>query len=382
MQMPDLKAAAKLDAAVVRSHPVAATGAPVCQNCGQPLVNAWRTGGQLCCPCGLNEELFRPETRWLNAGGPVDLRPSLGESVPKKSSVPSGSARLAMLRLGMRALAAVAPAAAEERGARMFFTPRRTSRWRPPAISELEAKSFRFSIGAQEMACWCWGSGPTVILIHGWEGYAAQLTHFVLPLINAGFRVVTFDMPAHGSSTGRQLSVFDMSRAIRAVGEVFSPTRAVIAHSLGGAASILALSEGLKVERVVLLAPAAEPRHFAQVLATMLGFSKIRAEGMLKRIEQQLGMRFEEVSTLRMVPRMDVPALVMHDPQDAEVPFEHGKSIAQAWPGARLEPLNEMGHRRMLRNPDIISTVTEFIANRNAKSGTPTKPTQRLPCRL
>jgi pimeloyl-ACP methyl ester carboxylesterase len=370
--MPHLKVAGKLDPAAVPPHPLAEGGAPICQNCGGPLATAWRAGGQLCSQCGLNDELFRPETRWMDGGGLANRRSSTGEKTPGENSAPPHSARLAMLRFGLKALAAVAPAAAEEQGARMFFTPRRTPRWRAPAISKIAATSLRFSIGGQEMACWCWGRGPTVILIHGWEGYAAQLTHFVAPLVDAGFRVVTFDMPAHGGSTGQQISVFDMSRAIRAVAEVFSPTRAVIAHSLGGAASILALSEGLKVDRVVLLAPAAEPRHFAKVLARMLGFSKTRTDGMLKRIENRLGMRFEDASTLRMVPKMNVPVLVMHDPHDAEVPFEHGKSIAQAWPGARLEQLNEMGHRRMLRNPNTISAVTAFIAARDTKSGTST----------
>src|SRR5260370_8004934 len=105
------------------------------------------------------------------------------------------------------------------------------------------------------MACWCWGSGPTVILIHGWEGYAAQLTHFVGPLVDAGFRVVSFDMPAHGSSTGRQISVFDMSRAIRAVGEVFSPTRAGIAHSLGRPPSTPPPTDAFNVQPALLLSP-------------------------------------------------------------------------------------------------------------------------------
>jgi pimeloyl-ACP methyl ester carboxylesterase len=60
---------------------------------------------------------------------------------------------------------------------------------------------------------------------------------------------------------------------------------------------------------------------------------------------------------------MSVSALVMHDPEDAEVPFEHGKSIAEAWPGARLERLTGVGHRRMLRDVDLIKVATHFIAN-------------------
>jgi pimeloyl-ACP methyl ester carboxylesterase len=302
----------------------------------------------------------------MNAGGDAYATPSIRQEARKNSGLRTRSARLAMVRLGLKVLAAIAPAIAEELGARMFFTPRRTARWTPPAISNFVATSFRLSLGKDEIACWSWGRGPTVMLVHGWEGYAAQLIHFVQPLINAGFRVVTFDMPAHGGSTGRRVSAFDMSRVIRAIAQVFAPTRAVIAHSLGGAASIFALSEGLEVERVVLLAPGAEPTHFARALATLLGFSKTRADGMLKRIENRLGMRLQDASALRVVPRMNVPLLVMHDPHDAEVPFDHGRSIAQAWPGARLELLNEMGHRRMLRDADVINAVTAFITNQDA----------------
>src|SRR5262249_32679206 len=155
----------------------------------------------------------------------------------------------------------VAPTAAEEFGARMFFTPRRARRSTMPAISAPGAALFRLFLGEDEIACWSWGRGPTVILVHVWVGYAAQLFHFVQPRDAAGFRVVTFDMRAHGGSSGRRLSAFGMSRVIRAVGQIFAPIRGVIAHSLGGTASIIALSQGMQIERAVLLAPAAEPNY-------------------------------------------------------------------------------------------------------------------------
>ena len=37
----------------------------VCQRCLRPLRNPWRIGGQLCWQCGIDDELFRPETRWM-----------------------------------------------------------------------------------------------------------------------------------------------------------------------------------------------------------------------------------------------------------------------------------------------------------------------------
>ena len=41
-----------------------------------------------------------------------------------------------------------------------------------------------------------WGSGPTVLLVHGWEGRGSQLSAFAPALVKAGFRVVAVDMPA------------------------------------------------------------------------------------------------------------------------------------------------------------------------------------------
>ena len=355
----------------------------VCRMCRRPLYDTWREGGSLCCECGLNDELFHPDARWTGPESSPNAPPGAAKSVRKKSFERTRSAQLSMVRLGLKVLAAIAPSAAEERGAQMFFTPRRAPRWRPPAIPQLPVTALRFSIADAEIACWSWGRGPTVMLVHGWEGYAAQLTEFVQPLVSAGFRVVTFDMPAHGGSTGRQVSAFDMSRVIRAVAQVFSPTRGVIGHSLGGTATIVALNEGLEAERAVLLAPGAEPRHFARALATWLGFSDARAEGMLLRIERRLGMSFDEASMLRFAPMMSVPVLVMHDPQDPEVPFKHGKRIAEAWPGARFEPLKEMGHRRMLRDVNTINAVIAFIAKGNGnqlrgegKTGCPSSPSQ------
>jgi len=325
----------------------------VCESCGKTSAAAWRGGGKLCCECGLNDELFRPETRWLAA-----------EFEAHRSAAKAGAARARpspVLRLGLKSLGAIAPRAAAELGARMFFSPRRARRWTAPNVP-IPGNVFRFSVGEWELACWSWGRGPVVILVHGWEGYAAQLTHFVQPLIGAGFRVVAFDMPAHGASTGRRLSAFGMAEAIHAVASAFSPVWALVAHSLGGTASIFAMSQGLEIKRVALLAPAAEPTHFARRLASWLGFSKARAAGMLERIEHRLGMRLEEAGVLPLVPTMRARLLLMHDPEDPEVPFDHGKAIAEAWPGARLELLSQMGHRAMLRDPSTIASVAAFIA--------------------
>jgi len=48
----------------------------VCQRCQRPLGDLWRSGRQLCWQCGIDYELFHPETRWRdesNAAPPQSM---------------------------------------------------------------------------------------------------------------------------------------------------------------------------------------------------------------------------------------------------------------------------------------------------------------------
>jgi pimeloyl-ACP methyl ester carboxylesterase len=118
-----------------------------------------------------------------------------------------------------------------------------------------------------------WGEGLTVMLVHGWGGYGLQLGEFINPLLAAGYRVLAFDAPAHGSTEGVQTNGFELAQAITAVADYYSAKflqpiasgaseaiagdagtiEGIIAHSLGATSTTLALSRGLKTNKVVYL---------------------------------------------------------------------------------------------------------------------------------
>jgi hypothetical protein len=43
---------------------------------------------------------------------------------------------------------------------------------------------------ARRLPVYSWGSGPTILLAHGWSGRGSQLGAFVEPLVEQGFRLV------------------------------------------------------------------------------------------------------------------------------------------------------------------------------------------------
>src|SRR5215207_1930325 len=83
-----------------------------------------------------------------------------------------------------------------------------------------------------------WGDGRAVYLVHGWGGWGGQLVALVRPLVEAGYRVVTFDALSHGESDAgalgpRRSTLVEMKDALNAVVELHGPPAAVVAHSLG-----------------------------------------------------------------------------------------------------------------------------------------------------
>jgi pimeloyl-ACP methyl ester carboxylesterase len=263
-------------------------------------------------------------------------------------------------RLGMRALALVAPAKAEKVALDLFGTPRRPRRPSDPAAG-LPGERFTVQVGPDTVAAWSWGQGPTVVLTHGWSGHAGQMASFVAPLVKAGYRAVAFDHPAHGQSGGRRATYDLLARSLATVVEQVGPVAAVVAHSLGATGTILALTRGLPVDRVVLVAPPAEPPTYARAFGRAIGLPPARIEGMIERIRILNGGSLDSLDSRRLVPQLRARALVIHDPDDPEVPFAHGAAIAEAWPGSRLERAPGLGHHRVLRDPGVIDAAVAFV---------------------
>src|SRR5688572_12069614 len=87
------------------------------------------------------------------------------------------------------------------------------------------------------------GEGPTVLLVHGWGDRASRLGAFIAPLTAAGYRVAAVDLPAHGDSSGLRTNAYEAAAGIRATADHLGGVDAVIAHSMGGAETLLALRE-------------------------------------------------------------------------------------------------------------------------------------------
>jgi len=278
--------------------------------------------------------------------------------IPNKSTIVRPyMATPGWLRAAFSTASRVAPGPTSFIAAQLF---RRTSR-KAPRNGEREVLEGATSMSIAGMKAWSWGTGPTVLLVHGWNGRATQLGGFVTPLVAGGYRVVAFDAPGHGDSPGNALSLPELASCIRQVADELGGIYGVIAHSLGGAATTLALSEGLEIERAVFVSPPADPREFLAIFGAALGITdEVRAR-VKERVERRLGTRMENMQATVLAPAMRVPLLVVHDRDDKEVPVRVGESVARAWPGADLIITEGLGHQRILRAETVTNVAVSFI---------------------
>ena len=161
---------------------------------------------------------------------------------PEKST----NGRFLMLRAGVRALAVLAPPLADRLAMDLFFRPQR--RREAPEVPALTCHRWQVRTRAGWLTAWDYGVGPTVLMIHGWSGAAAQWARFIGPLVQAGYNVVAIDLPAHGSSEGTRTDLQQCVEAVLDTGDRIKPIHAVVGHSLGATAVTLALARGLRAE--------------------------------------------------------------------------------------------------------------------------------------
>lgn len=208
---------------------------------------------------------------------------------------------------------------------------------------------------------------PTVILLHGWTGEAAFMTAFVAPLLEAGFRVVAFDLPAHGSSTGSELNIPLGVASLAAVARAFAPVHAIVAHSFGGAIAMAGLARSVpsqpavRAGRLALIAAPASITAITRDFGATIGLGRRGQAALERRIHVVAGNPVEAFEGRDQLATIARPTLVIHCRDDRELGFHHAQALAAAGPFVTLEPVKGLGHRRILQAKPVVEKVARFV---------------------
>ena len=285
-----------------------------------------------------------------------------------------------VIRLSLKAVSAISPAAAGELAFRIFcLTPSRKPKngkerallkAAAPLMEKSQSVTLSFAGGwvfARYFRRRGGRKGPRVLLTHGWGSRSDYLAALIDGLLTAGAEVVALDWPGHGASPGRSLTMPQAVRAIDAAWRHFDGFDVCIGHSFGGAS--LACAAG----GVVCDVPARVPGKLVLIGAPsemawlFKGFSKLMSlapaaqaafEGMVERLS---GRRVEGFDAAGVLGALRKPVLVVHAEDDKEVSADHARRYAAIGPNVELHWANGLGHRRIVSAPSVIETIVAFL---------------------
>jgi pimeloyl-ACP methyl ester carboxylesterase len=264
---------------------------------------------------------------------------------------------LASIRFFFSVIGRLSPALAGRFAARLFARPRRHARPARELALIRRGEPVALPDGLRATA---WGAGPAVLLIHGWEGRGAQLGALVDPLVVAGHRVVALDGPAHGDSPGRTTTGPEFARALGATRDAIGPLAAIVGHSFGGFTSLLAISRGLAADRLVVIGAPSSVPEILREFQELIGLPARAMPAMVRALEVRVQATMESFDVASFAQRVTIPVLVIHDTEDAEVPYADGLRLSELL-GARLITTMGLGHRRILYAPEVVAAIVDFI---------------------
>ena len=233
------------------------------------------------------------------------------------------------------------------------------------------------------------GSGPDLVLLHGW-GMNARVWDDVATALAQRFRVHNVDLPGHGGSA--TCAPYDLDTVTATLAAASPPRVTICGWSLGGqVASNWARTRPGQVERLVLIA--CTPRFvrgpqwdcgidgavlddFAQSLArdwrrALLRFNKLQAQGdmHLRTVSRQLrerllahgepapaalaaGLHILQQADLRADLRHIMqPVLILHGERDAVVPRAAAEYLQRMLPRATLDVFSGTAHALLVAQP-------------------------------
>jgi alpha-beta hydrolase superfamily lysophospholipase len=209
--------------------------------------------------------------------------------------------------------------------------------------------------------------GPVVLVVHGWGANAGVTLPLARWAVPAASHVLTFDARGHGRNSAVpqvNLRTFrdDVARAVEAVREV-APRRplVVLAHSMGGAGSILAAADGAPISGLLVVAA---PYHLYDSIIGYLDDRGLPGRVLVPLVRPfwrlRVGLPERALHPGRAAERLRIPFRVLHPDQDTRVVPEEGEALARA-AGVERVAIAGAGHTDVLSRPEVGEEIVEFL---------------------
>ncbi|MFK7813385.1 MAG: alpha/beta fold hydrolase [Maribacter sp.] len=206
------------------------------------------------------------------------------------------------------------------------------------------------------------GSGPTVLLMHGWESNSFRWRNIIPHLQKENYNIIALDAPAHGNSSGDTFNLPLYSSCAQNVINTYNPSF-VIGHSIGGMTALHNLykyeKENKTIVKVVTLGSPSELTDFMKQYKKMLGLSNRMMRLQKKYFRETFGFKFADFSSPKFVKNNTKMGLLIHDELDKIAPFWSSEQVHAHWKGSKLITTKGLGHS--LHQDKVRYEIIDFL---------------------
>ncbi|WP_417532038.1 alpha/beta hydrolase [Marinobacter lipolyticus] len=266
---------------------------------------------------------------------------------------------LSATRLALQLYARVSPQKAGQLFNRMAFRPSRLPMpTRYEYLLDNTDSYTQLQHGSRTIPVYSWGQGPVILGVHGWAGAGIQFGAWVDPLVEAGYRVVLFDAPAHGRAQGESTDLFEMADVTTRVAASVGQVHGVLAHSIGCIAAARSIADGLQANYLAMLAPPVSLAATMNSLGRKFGLSPEALSVHLQLMEEQFGASvWDKLDMEALSLSLTQQGLIVIDDDDTSVSPEQSQRVAGNWARAEVLRTSGLGHHRLLWSPMVVDTV-------------------------
>lgn len=249
------------------------------------------------------------------------------------------------------------PKLAAKQATSLLFTTRR-----PKKLDEIpEANELRVINSNTAVKVW-YGSGKTVLLMHGWSGAIEQFSTLLKALLAKGYQVVAPMPKGHFIVDNLMAHPGDFVTALNdVITNLEINVDVAVGHSMGGSAIALMQNDSTIFPKAVLISAPSQLSSVLLGFAKALRLSNSATQLLLKNADEIVGIPHQELDAAKMLQSSTQQTLVVHDKYDREVPFSEALRFRTLHAQCSLVETHKLGHRRILQEPSVVNEVLKFI---------------------
>jgi pimeloyl-ACP methyl ester carboxylesterase len=253
-------------------------------------------------------------------------------------------------------------------------------RHREPRLAAQLAQAERIDVATPHgnVAAWRVGTGPAALLVHGFRDSARVWDPLMAELRARGRAFAALDMPGHGFSEGERCGPADISDALAAVAKALGPIDAMVAHSAASGGTVMAVEEGVAVERLVLIAPPISYRNPGPAagdatdvahqrwrrIAAELGFDPTIGDQAIEIYNSSLGPSRARWDLSDALANLKADVLFVASVDDERFDVDSARAFCQPMANVEFVTLTGLDHRASARHATAVDAIASFLDRR------------------